>query len=275
MSRSEVLSYQPPHYQAQEWSYGINDFDCVNRFDPTAYFCCVVNGEITATTCVVKWDETYAFAGSLLVQAEHRGKGYGSKLMYYMKDTLGDRNIGADAMNSQWGAYELNGFKKAYDHDSLHAVAKHIDHPLHKNVRDLATVPLDDVAAYDAQHFPVPRRRFLEIWLQQPKAVARGYLLDGKLLGYGLIRPGWPEAQVGPLFASSVEIASALLSSLTNTLNVGDKYELGAHTPNPNVALMSTPFGFEKCYSYSRMYNKRIYQVPDACIYSSLSTDIG
>lgn len=275
MTRDEVLAIQPANYQAQSWSYGANDFDCVNRFDPTAFFCCVDKGVITATTCLVKWDDTFAFAGSVLVREEYRGKGYGGKLIYHMRDLNVHRNVGADAMNAEWPIYSANGFMKAYDHHAVRGVAKHVDHPLHKHVSDLSSVSVEDIAAYDAQYFPVPRPRFVDIWLKQNESIVRGYVAEGKLLGYGLLRPGWPVAQIGPLYAESAEIACAVLTSLTNTLQVGEKYELASHTPNPNMAQLSTAFGFEQCYLHTRLYNKKVYQLRDACVYACLSTDIG
>jgi GNAT superfamily N-acetyltransferase len=275
MTREEVLSYQPKNYMTEDWSFGMNDFACVHSFDPTAYMCYTVGGEIVASAGVVKWDETFAFAGSLLVQGNQRGKGYGSQLMQAVMKTLGDRNIGTDAMHAEYPIYQQTGFIKAYDHYSVVIAAKHIEHPLHKQICELDKVPFADFAAYDSKYCPVPRPRFLEFWIKQPDCVCHAFVSEGRLLGYGVLRPGWPEAQLGPLYAEREDIACALLSSLGNTLKVGERYELCTHTPNPHVLNVITGFGFEKRYSCTRMYNKKVYPLPAADVYACLAPDIG
>ena len=275
LTREEVVTIQPKSYRSENWTFGLNDFACVQSFDPTAYMCCVVNNEITATASVVKWDASYAFAGSILVRADQRGKGYGSKLMRKMMENVGDRNVGTDAIHAQFPVYEQSGFVKAYEHFAIFGVAKQTEHPLHKALCDVSAVPFAELAAYDALHFPVPRPRFLEAWIKQPNSVGKAYVADGKVLGYGVLRPGCPLAQIGPVYAASEEIACGIVTSLANNLQVGEKYEVCTYTPNPRVMSMIKGLGFEKSYSYTRMYNKRSYTLPDSCIYACVATDIG
>ena len=275
MSKDEVLSVIPKFYHQEHLSYALHDFSIAPTLDSTSFLCCEANDEIVGTISLFKWDSTYAFGSAFVVLPEHRKKGYSVQLSKASKELGGDRNVGIDVVDKLKPVMEKGGFQMAYNHDCYVGVARHMDHSLLPELSDLSAVPFSLLVAYDAEHFPVPRPDFLALWLKQPNLVARAYFKDGKLLGYGALKEGWPCRQVGPLYAANEEIAHALLASLINTLNPGDKFELCAHTPNENVPRLVNAFNLEFYCKYNRMYNKRLYTLPDPCIYCASSTDLG
>ena len=273
MTKEEAMSVVPKLSQAEEWSYGLHDVEILYDYDPTTYMCGEVHGDIVATISGLKWDRSYAFLSAFIVRADQRRKGYGAKLLAKLRSTLGDCNLAIDSVESEQSANQKGGFVKAYDHYVVLGEAKHIDHPLHKHVCDLAEVPLADVVAYDTQHFPVPRPKFVELFTRQPGGVAKAFVKDEKLMGYGTLTPGNSHPLLTPLYAANEEVAYALLSSLTNTITPGQTYEMCTHTPNVHSANMCTAFGLVPHALYTRMYNKKKYELRDNNIFACTSTD--
>ncbi len=262
-------------YHEAHLSYALHDFSIARVLDPTSFLCCEVQGQIVGTISLFKWNATYAFGSAFVVLPEYRKKGYSVQLSNAAKALAGDCNIGVDVIDQLKPALEKAGFKMAYDHNCYVGVARHIESSLLSEVCDLASVPLPTLVSYDAEHFPVPRPDFLALWVKQPDLVGRAYVKDGKLLGYGALKDGWPTRQVGPLYAASEEIAHAILASMVNTLNPGEKYELCAHTPNARIPGLVKAFELEFYCKYNRMYSKRMYTLPDNCVYCASSTDLG
>ena len=275
MTKAEVESFLPKFYQLEKWSYGVHDFSVAYEHDPMAFLCCEVNGQIVATVSGFKWDNTYGFVSALYVPPENRKKGYAVKLIPNVLSHLSGCNIGIDSVEYQVANYEKGGFVRAYDHYSYMGIAKHADHPLHTHICELSKVPFEDLVAYDSQHFPVARGKFLNAWIKQPNFIAYAFVQGGQLMGYGALKEGWPEPIISPLYAASPDIAIAILTSLVNKLPVGQKYEICVHSPNPNAAGFAAALGLEKYYHYVRMYNKTNYSLPDSCLYACTSNDLG
>ena len=66
-----------------------------------------------------------------------------------------------------------------------------------------------DLSAFDADHFPAPRPAFLAAWLSQPGVVSLAAVEGSRVTGYGVLRRCRAGRKVGPLFATSAEVAEA------------------------------------------------------------------
>jgi hypothetical protein len=116
-------------------------------------------------------------------------------------------------------------------------------------------VSFEQLLAFDAQFFPVPRPSFLQAWIRQPGSIALVKREGQTLLGYGVIRPcqvGW---KLGPLFALNETTADELFCSLT-TYTHGEPCFLDV--PEPNVAALSLAktYGMTPVFETARMYTK-------------------
>ena len=275
MTKDEVLTLIPGWYKFVDWSYGVYDFACAYDYDPTTYLCAELKGQVVGMVSGLKWDDTYAFSSTYITRPDYRGKGLAILMREQMQALLGDRHIGADVMASMQPMVEAYGFVKLHDSHCYTGIAKHIDHPLHKNVCDLSQVRLSDLAAYDAKHFPVPRPKFVDIWMHQPKSLSRVYIQDGKIRGYAIMREGCPHPQIGPWIAATPEIALALLTSLTNTLVPGATYEACLHGLNTHLQDIGKTLGLELYHESIRVYRGAKYTLPDDCIYACAGPDFG
>jgi hypothetical protein len=120
-------------------------------------------------------------------------------------------------------------------------------------------VPLDNVdfeqlAAYDSKFFAVPRKRFLEGWLQMPESRAVAVMRERKLYGYGVIRRCRRGFKVGPLFANDEKIAETLLLGLSNDVAIGETIFLDVPEVNPAAMRLVEQFRMTKVFETARMY---------------------
>ena len=98
----------------------------------------------------------------------------------------------------------------------------------------LAEVPFDQLATYDRTCFPAPRPAFLKQWISQPDALALGYVQEGALAGYGVVRRCGEGCKIGPLFADDAAVAEALYTHLAMFAAGGPLY-LDAPENNPHA----------------------------------------
>jgi ribosomal protein S18 acetylase RimI-like enzyme len=130
------------------------------------------------------------------------------------------------------------------------------------------------IAEYDTQMFPTRRDNFLSRWVKQKGSKALGYLADGKLVGYGVLRPCLTGFKIGPLFADNREIARELLSGLASHAGKG---RIFIDVPEPNQQALDLVKGnsMEKIFETARMYNKSIPALALNRIYGVTTLELG
>ena len=107
--------------------------------------------------------------------------------------------------------------------------------PIDARAVPLAGVPLTAVLAYDQAFFPDERVDFLRCWIQQPGGTALGWIEDGTLQGYGVLRPCRSGFKVGPLFADSTAVADGLFNALKSAAGRDAKIYLDTPQANPEA----------------------------------------
>lgn len=127
------------------------------------------------------------------------------------------------------------------------------------NIAPLHEVGFDQVKAYDRTCFPAARNAFLGRWIAMPNAQALGYVRDGALCGYGVIRRCGEGCKIGPLFADDAEIAEALFTQLL-PFAAGGPVFLDAPEDNENAMALVQRHGMEEVFGCARMY---LGPVPD------------
>jgi hypothetical protein len=120
---------------------------------------------------------------------------------------------------AQRSYYERRGFVAAYRNVRWRPIAGGGERPA--GLLDLAAVRFEELAAFDATVFGVPRERFLGVWVDRPPGDALACVRDGQVAAYGVIRRCRIGAKVGPLFAADEELADALLNSLLAAVSPG------------------------------------------------------
>ena len=164
--------------------------------------------------------------------------------------------VGLDGVVAQQPNYRKSGFELAWRNVRYEGRGG-TPAPEDARVVDLSRVPLESVCACDHAYFPVDRKSFLQAWLAQPDAAARGWFEDGRLQGYGVIRrcrSGW---KIGPLFAERERIAECLFLALCSQAGAHDPVYLDLPEANAAAVALAQRHHMHVVFETARMYTGR------------------
>lgn len=234
------------------WNPGLHDAECFYLADPDGFFVGKVDNQIIAIGSAVAYDENFAFCGLYIVKEEYRGLNYGMDLTLARLKYLGSRMTGIDGVLNMVDKYSQIGYRTAYQNARYHLL-KTTDYSINPKVVELNQLDSQMIADYDRQYFPAPRNNFLLAWISQSGAIALGFIENGKLLGYGVLRKCIEGAKIGPLFAENEKIAHYLLQALVTKSDVTNIY---IDMPEPNSAIKQfiTEYSLKQVFATARMY---------------------
>lgn len=236
---------------AEGWNPGIHDADAFHHADPDGYLLAELDGEPVGCISSVTYGDTFAFIGFYIVRPEHRGKGYGLALWNAAVQRAGRRIVGLDGVVAQQANYAKSGFQLAYNNIRYEAPGRPADIP--GDLIPLNQIPLDELAAYDAQCFPALRRRFLEAWTALPNATGYGLRHNGRLVAYGQIRSCGTGYKIGPLFADTPGHADQLYTALAAQAPGAPVY-LDVPEPNAPATALAQRHNMRESFRTARMY---------------------
>ncbi len=249
-------------WAAQEgWNPGLHDADCFYRADAKGFSIGLLNGKAIGSISAVSYGDSYGFIGFYIVTPDRRGQGFGIQLWHEAMKRLSGRNIGLDGVLAQQENYKKSGFKLAH-RNIRHLWRSEGKNSVVQEVVRLSEVPPEELAAYDAKLFGLPRERFLECWISRPQTVALGAFQRGKLVGYGVLRECREGFKIGPLFADGPDIAEALFLSLTSDLAEGSAVFLDVPEVNSQGVRLAEKYNMTKVFETARMYTKEQPNVP-------------
>lgn len=259
-------------WAAQEgWNPGVHDAEAFYQTDPEGFLAVEENGEIVATVSSTAYGGAFGFMGFYIVAPEHRDRGYGMPLANAARARLGSRLIGIDGVLAMRPKYEQWGFQMAYCNARYEGVGGG-EEP--SGTVDIAQIAFEDLAAYDARYFPVPRERFLRYWLTQPDAVIRAVVRGAKIEGYGMLRPCQIGYKFGPIFAETPDIAETLFRALA-AYAPGAPIFLDVPEPNTAAVALAKRHGMTKVFATARMYNREAPPLPLDGIFGVTSFELG
>lgn len=244
---------------AEGWNPGLRDADAFWAADPGGFWLAELEGGPTGSISVVRYGPEFGFLGFYIVRPAWRGQGHGMALWRAgMAHLGGDRCVGLDGVVAQQGNYRRSGFALA--HRNIRFGAEHVAAPPPASgiaVVPAATLPFAALAAYDATCFEAPREAFLRAWLGLPGHVALAALReDGRLAGYGVVRPCRQGAKIGPLFADGPEEAATLLSTLAAAAPPAGPLFLDVPEPNGPAMALARSAGMAPVFETARMYTR-------------------
>ncbi len=262
---------------AEGWNPGLHDAECFYAADPKGFLVAELDGEPVGCISAVRYEETFGFLGLYIVLPEYRGKGYGLKLWNAAMEYLAGRNVGLDGVVEQQDNYRKSGF--VLEHRNVRYELKELpadggDKTSNAELIPLAQVPFAHVLKYDSEIFRFRREEFLSAWIAQQGAIAIGALQDGKLCGYGVIRPcrqGW---KIGPLFSDSEAIASDLFAALISSVQEGPVY-LDVPQTNRAAVNLAEQYQMVPMFETARMYTSGDPGLPLDRIYGITTFELG
>ena len=262
-------------WAAQEgWNPGLHDADTFRAADPHGFFVGTLGGEPVASIAVVSYGSDFAFLGLYIVRPEWRGRGLGWALWQHGMASAAGRQVGLDGVVAQQPNYRKSGFELAWRNVRYEGRGG-TPAPDDARLVDLAGIPFSTVCACDRAYFPAERSAFLHAWLGQPDAVARGWVEDGRLQGYGLIRQcrsGW---KIGPLFAERERVAECLFLALCSRAAATDPVCLDLPEANPAAVALAQRHHMHPVFETARMYTGRPPAVTMHGLYGVTTFELG
>ncbi len=260
MIRSEVGELV--EWAAREgWNPGLHDAEVFWATDPEAFIAADLGGEMIGGGAITSYNGEFGFMGFFIVRPEYRGRGFGDTLWHARRERLLARlkpgaSIGLDGVFEMQNYYAKGGF--VFSHRNMRFRAEIGDPPAvspdqAKYLVPLAEVAFDKVLEYGRSCFPTGRPNFLERWISQADALALGYLHDGRLKGYGVVRRCREGCKIGPLFADDAVVAEALYQALAGFAADGPLF-LDAPENNPAAMALVAQHGMAEVFGCARMY---------------------
>ncbi|MFL9460892.1 GNAT family N-acetyltransferase [Scytonema tolypothrichoides VB-61278_2] len=254
------------------WNPGIYDAECFYQCDPHGFFLAELNGEPIGSISAVAYGKDFGVLGFYIVKPQFRGQGFGLKIwktaMAYLST---ERNISVDGVIAQQENYKKSGFQIAYNHIRYKTIG---GGAVPDNIVELATVPIDELVAYERNFFPRERVRFLQLWIQQPNSAALGVVSEGRIVGYGVIRQSHTGFRIGPLFANKGQIAEQLLLALLAKATDAPVF-LDVPDANPEAIALAQRYGMKPVSEVARMYTREIPKLPINRIFAVTSLEVG
>ncbi|MBF0609643.1 MAG: GNAT family N-acetyltransferase [Magnetococcales bacterium] len=253
---------------AEGWNPGLADGDCFHAADPQGFLVAMVEEQPVAVISAVTYQQAFAFLGFYIVKPEWRGQGYGIALWNAALQRLSSCTIGLDGVVAQQENYRRSGFVLAHGNQRFQGMG---GGELPVGVVEVGEIPLDQLVEYDARHFTRKRTAFLQGWRNFPgKAVIR----DGRLAGYGIIRPCRVGHKIGPLFADTPQVADTLFQALASTVPQATLF-LDLPLPNPQAVALAHRHKMTPVFETARMYRGTPPDLPLANIYGITSFELG
>jgi len=259
---------------AEGWNPGRHDAECFYAADPNGFLIGYAGDEPVGCISVVAYDDSFGFLGLYIVRPAFRGKGFGLKLWQAGMAYLGTRNIGLDGVVAQQPNYKKSGFHLAYRNIRYEGVGRTTQAAATAELVSLSALPFEQLCAYDSELFPVPRSRFLHNWLAQPDATGFAALHDGRLAGYGLLRPCRRGYKIGPLFADNEQLADALFQALSECA-VDAPLFLDVPETNPAAVMLAQRHGMQVVFETARMYTGPVPSLPIERIFGVTTFELG
>ncbi|MDD5034313.1 MAG: GNAT family N-acetyltransferase [Methylococcaceae bacterium] len=256
------------------WNPGLQDGDSFHAADPAGFLGGFLQGELIGSVSAVAYGESYGFIGLYIVKPDYRGQGYGIRLFKAALGRLGDRVIGLDGVVARQADYARSGFRAVYRHLRFAGLTQE-GVPSPSGIIPLAQLPFTEVLRYDKNLVPAPRRALLETWIDRPQTSALGRVRDGRLIGYGVIRPALAGYRIGPLFADDEEGAGQLFLALHNSVETGAQIFLDAPEINPAALRLAQKYGMAMVFETARMYKGEAPALPVERIYGVTTLELG
>jgi GNAT superfamily N-acetyltransferase len=258
---------------AEVWNPGLADAACFASVDPGGFLIGELDGAPAATISCVNYSASFSFLGFYIVRPDLRGKGYGLRIWNAAIAHAGSRVIGLDGVTAQQDNYRKSGFHLAYANVRYGGTVAALDAP-RADIVDLCDVAFAAIETDDATVFPAPRAAFLRAWIGSPGHVGCAVMRDGRLAGWGVIRPCRKGRKVGPLVADDRATAEAVLSALLARVGGGEIF-LDAPSVNREAVALAQDFGLAPVFETARMYTGAIAPLRLERVFGVTSFELG
>jgi GNAT superfamily N-acetyltransferase len=238
------------------WNQTVADWEFMLRASPESCFVAECEGDVIGTTAAIMYGSQVGWVGMVVVRADRRGEGIGTRLL---KTALGhlDRKglkcVKLDATSAGRPLYEKLGFVAEYNIERWSLQRAQEAFQAAHQVSTASKPHIEAVLQMDATLFGSDRSVVL-------RSVAHGepdYFLtkveNDQVLGYSLGRRGSLADQLGPWTAISREVATGLLDNFL-TRSARDMVIVDCVQSNPWAIDLLNRRGFQFSRALTRMF---------------------
>jgi hypothetical protein len=272
--RPEEIALATDWAAMEGWNPGLGDAACFATADPHGFLIGEFDGQPAATLSVVNYDDAFAFLGLYIVRPDLRGRGFGWRTWQAGIAHAGNRTIGLDGVVAQQDNYKKSGFALAYRNIRFGGEIAASSMRPSRDLVPLANVPFMTIEADDATVFPAARSAFLREWIGANGHVGRALVDDGRLAGWGVIRPCRSGFKVGPLVADDRTVADAVLGGLIAAVGGGEIY-LDVPEPNREAVALAELYGLKPVFETARMYTGPIRPLALSRLFGVTTLELG
>lgn len=238
------------------WNPGLYDDDTFYATDQNGYFMGFLNNEPISSISAVSYGDKFGFLGFYITKPEYRGKGYGIQVWNKAIQYLDNQNIGLDEVVAQQENYKKSGFKLAYRNIRYEGKGSSMAENNSEDIVKLSEIPFEQLVKYDNNLFPAPRPQFLRLWIKQQESLTLGFVDNGKLKGYGMVRKCRTGFKVGPLFADNGIIANKLFQKMRSFVGENTQIFLDVPEVNKQAVVLVEQYKMKPMFETARMYTK-------------------
>ena len=242
------------------WNQRLQDWKRLLRHDPHGCFVAEWNGRPAGTATTTSYSKELAWIGMVLVDSDMRRRGIGKALLMQCIEHLrqsGVNCIKLDATPLGKQVYDPLGFVSEWSLSRWQTTELSVCPERIETASDPGSRPLDSrdigcVADLDAAAFGVARNRMLSILATQSATRVRRDAA-GRIVGYGMLRPGARAYYLGPIVAEDESSGIALADTLLGSIPARPLYW---DIPDMNQAAMRVArrYGLHRQRTLTRMY---------------------
>jgi GNAT superfamily N-acetyltransferase len=249
------------------WNQTIEDWRLLIDLSPDACFAIAVDGELAATTTLIRYGRRLAWIGMVLTKEPYRGRGFAKRLLTEVlnhADQLGIETVKLDATDQGQPLYEQMGFRCEQPVERWSRRASEDAGVAMPRVKVLLP---EDCRTADQHAFGVDRSELLH-WLGR-RGISQ---LNGN--SYMMTRPGRNSDYLGPSVCDAPESARKLVEqALENGKDRGWAWDLLPR--NSNAVAIARDLGFSPSRHLQRMVRGKDLQVQEALIYAIAGFELG
>lgn len=260
---------------AEGWNPGVHDATAFWAADPEGFLVAEVDGELAGCISAVSYGGELGFIGLYIVLPHLRGRGIGSRLWAAAAERLSGQLVGLDGVPDQQAYYRRKGFTLAWQNARFGGIAQPAREAQSPHLVSLSAVDSADLLADDRRVFPAARDAFLDAWTRMPEATGLAWQEDGRLRGWGVVRPARTGHKIGPLVADESHVAAALYDALTGSVHAGDEVFLDVPLPNAAARELAAVKGLTPGFETARMYTGPAPDVQLERVYGVTTFELG
>jgi predicted GNAT family N-acyltransferase len=206
---------------AEGWNQLEKDWALLISYKESVNLVAILDDHIVGSITAINYENMVAWIGMMLVDRDYRGRGISKLLLREAMDKLENcRSLKLDATPAGRPVYLKLGFIDEYTLYRMTIPSVSLislrDNPY--KTEQIRSVDIPEVCAYDKQVFGADRTELIRHLYERSPQLAWLLKENNKVAGFCLGRRGQKYTQIGPVSASSSQLAKALIQSSTHQL---------------------------------------------------------